>query len=188
MRVNDRGLSRSAPPDAHFAASMIRMEAPENSPRSPPNDPGSVQCSPQFAPADPGSIDEDDGVFLLEDEDEEPDEEEVPEESTTRNTDMVDFGLEMTEYDPDDYVPSYRRNSGSVDHGSVPRGSLPMSLPKADEFLANGFVGSPRLQNALQSLKAEVQVRSRTTSMNEAPGIGSPLSPVPQDRFFGAVR
>merc|ERR1712224_735732 len=57
----------------------------------------------------PGSaaLDEDEGVFLLDDEDGDDEEEEIPEESYG----AMDFGLTMEEYEPESYVPSAPRVS-----------------------------------------------------------------------------
>jgi hypothetical protein len=108
---------------------------------------------------------------MLEDEDgDDVDEEEVPEESSGRHADMcVDFGLSMTEYDPEDYVPT-RRRSFDADSPKV---------AAQDEFLGTSFTGSPRLQSALQSLHQQTKCRSRTNS----DAIPSMLG---HDRFSGA--
>jgi hypothetical protein len=138
------------------------LESPEASP---------VSHSPKIAPIP--AMPEDDGVFMLEDEDgddvdEVVDEEEVPEESSGRHADMcMDFGLSMTEYDPEEYVPTTRR---SFDADS------PKPSSKQEEFLGTSFTGSPRLQSALQSLHQQTKCRSRTNSD----------IPAMHDRFSGA--
>jgi hypothetical protein len=142
------------------------LESPESSP---------VSHSPKIAPipAIP-----DDGVFMLEDEDgDDVDEEEVPDESTGRHADMcVDFGLSMTEYDPEEYVPTNKR---SFDTESPKNESLQSPTKnKQEEFLGTSFTGSPRLQSALQSLHQQTKCRSRTNSdINTMPV---------HDRFAGA--
>jgi hypothetical protein len=135
------------------------LESPECSP---------VAQSPKIAPIP--AISDDDGVFMLEDEDgEDVDEEEVPEESSGRHADLcVDFGLSMTEYDPEDYVPTQRR---SFDAES------PKPKNNQEEFLGTSFTGSPRLQSALQSLHQQTKCRSRTNS---------DAIPTMHDRFSGA--
>jgi hypothetical protein len=137
------------------------LESPEASP---------VAQSPKIAALAPiPAIDGDDGVFMLEDEDgDDVDEEEVPEESSGRHADMlVDFGLSMTEYDPEEYVPAHRRGSFDADS---PKPN------KQEEFLGTSFTGSPRLQSALQSLHQQTKCRSRTNSD----------IPAMHDRFSGA--
>jgi hypothetical protein len=146
------------------------LESPDSSP---------VSHSPKIAPIAP--VAEDDGVFMLEDEDGDDvvDEEEVPEESSGRHADMfVDFGLSMTEYDPEDYVPANRRLS-DPDSPKPGMYSPKPKPPQQDEFLGTSFTGSPRLQSALQSLHQQTKSRSRTNSdVNGGNGM--------LDRFSGA--
>jgi hypothetical protein len=159
----------------------LLLRSPESSP---------VSHSPKIAPIDP--VADDGGVFMLEDDDgEDVDEEEVPEESSGRHADMcVDFGLSMTEYDPEEYVPANRRFSFDADSPKRAAG-LPPSPGKQEEFLATSFTGSPRLQSALQSLHQQSKSRSRASSdaipamLLPGPAAGGAAAEATRDRFAG---
>lgn len=153
-------LSSSAPGRATF---LFSEEDGQESPQA---------RSPVPMPGVGGALDEDEGVFLLDDEDEE--EEEIPEESCG----AMDFGLTMEEYEPDEYVPSAPRVTAATPVSSY-LSNLPGPRRMSDEeFLGSNFTGSPRLQSALQQLHSQCRSRAATGSSEDRFG-AAPLGTSP---------
>lgn len=147
-------LSSSAPATGAFfhAAPLLADDGYDDATPTPHAD--------QFAEGTPYA---DEGVFMLDDEDEEV----MPEEDYGGE---VDFGLTMEEYEPDDYVPSQRRDShdGPLSLGAARSSPQRQATGMSDgDFLGSSFTGSPRLQSALQELHQQCRSRATTGSSHE---------------------